>query len=78
MNERDPRIDKAITWILSTVAGLSFGIAAWQFTGLANEVHSLRDTVNALNTRLAIVESAKLDERLRELEHRVDMLEAKK
>jgi hypothetical protein len=74
---RDERIDRGITWGLTTMAGLAFAVGAWQFTGLVNEVHHLRDTMESIRTQIAVVESQKLGDRVRELEHRMDLVESR-
>ncbi len=65
---RDQRIDRAVTWALTTIAGLAFAMGAWAFTGLTNEVRGMRDDLARFSTRVAVLETGDAANRIRALE----------
>jgi hypothetical protein len=65
---RDQRIDRGITWALTTVAALAFGIGGWAFTGLTGEVRGMRDDLAKFSTRVAVLETGDMPNRIRVLE----------
>jgi hypothetical protein len=67
-NGRDPRIDKAVSWGLTTLATLAL---AW----VGSEVRSVSSKLDAMNVRLSILESSGLTTKLERLEDRVRTLE---
>lgn len=81
---RDGRIDKAVTWVLTTAAALALAWAGNAFAGLQGEVHSMRDDIAKQNTRIAVIEEARrlesleVERRFVSIEHRVEQLEGKK
>lgn len=65
---RDPRIDKAVSWGLTTLATLAL---AW----VGSEVRSVSSKLDAMNVRLSILESSGLITKIERLEDRVRTLE---
>lgn len=73
---KDPRVDRAISWALTTFAGLAFGVGAYFFAGLTSEVRAMRADMSTITTRVAIVEAARYGDTIKDLELRVRALEA--
>ena len=72
---RDPSVDQAVSWGLSTLAALAFGIGAHEFSGLTQEVKALRENVTASLTRIAVLEAEDVADRIDQLEARLRVLE---
>lgn len=66
----DHRIDRGITWVLTTAAALAFGVGGWAFTGLTGEVRGVRDDLAKFSTRVAVLETGDPANRIRMLETR--------
>lgn len=72
---RDPRVDHAISWALTTFAAAAFTYGGWAFTMLTGEVKAMRSDMAAITTRIAIVESARYSEQIKEIEARLRAVE---
>lgn len=75
---RDPRLDRAVTWALTTAAALMFGAGAHEFNALVSEVRAMRADLTEITTRMAVLEAAHYGEQIRDLEQRVRALEQKR
>jgi hypothetical protein len=65
---RDQRLDRAVTWALTTAAALAFTVGGWAFTGLTGEVRGMRDDLARFSTRVAVLENGDAANRIRSLE----------
>lgn len=74
---RDKRLDNLATWGLQAAAALAFSVGAWQFNSLTNEVRGLRTDMNAIASRVTVMESERLRERQDKLEDRLRIVELK-
>ena len=72
---RDPRIDQAVSWTLTTAAALAFGMGAWQFQGLSTKVAELQGQISTLLTRISVVEAVYTVGRIEKIEERVRIVE---
>ena len=75
---RDPRLDAAISWTLTTAAALAFAVGAWSFQGLTAEVRALRTEITAINVRTSVIEAARYGDALKDLDTRVRALELRR
>lgn len=58
---RDPRMDRLVSWVLTTVAGLAFSVGAWAFNDQRTEFRAMREEVVKMTTRLAVLEGISSD-----------------
>ncbi len=54
---KDPRIDRAITWSLTTTAGLLFALCAYFFNGVTDTMKALNKSVTGLATEVAVLKT---------------------
>lgn len=71
VNARDLRIDKGISWGLTTLAALAM-------TWVGTEVRGMSSKLDAMNVRLSVIEAADTKTRLDKLEDRMRVLEMRK
>ena len=80
---RDPRVDRLVSWGLSTVSAVALSIGAWFFSNLDDSLRALRAEIGELRERIAVLQVAqeqvsKLELELREVRGRVRALERAK
>jgi len=70
---KDLRIDRIVTWFLMLVVTLGIGIAGHTYRTLTNQIEGLNNTLNNLNTTVAVMQAQFVD--VGELKNKVHALE---
>ena len=58
---RDPRVDRAMTWVLALLVSLALMYGASMFSDLRAEMRTLNTSVNGLHTSVKVLETSSED-----------------
>lgn len=80
---KDPRIDRAVTWVLTFVATIAFTAGAWYFRAVSFRLEELQKGQAELKTEIALLKRdqegiQELRMRVRELEREVARMSGSK
>jgi hypothetical protein len=73
LNLNDPRVNSAVSWVLTTAAGVAFSVGAYFFNDLKHSITDLATACGGLKVQIAVLEAA--SSRDAETERRVMALE---
>ena len=74
---KDPRVDRAVTWVLTALETVALGVGAWFFRELNQTVSDLAKSVGDLKTEIAVARVERLTA-YKEFERRITALESKR